>query len=141
GGSGYTRGASSSRLTEPTSPSFNTTASRETQLAGTGSPNKCAAGVAITPAVQVTARDGQGNTATGFTGNVTVAIGANPSGGTLAGTATVAAVSGGSEERRVGKERGGRGWRVGGSRSGLTGPRATALNVTAGKATQADYMS
>src|SRR5207245_3676692 len=65
-----------------------------TQLVFTGQPSNTAAGVAITPAVQVTARDGQGNTATGFTGNVTVAIGANPSGGTLAGRTSARAESG-----------------------------------------------
>src|SRR5207302_1506810 len=57
-------------------------------------PSTTAAGAAITPAVQVTAQDAQGNTATGFTGNVTVAIGTNPSTGTLEGTKGVAAVAG-----------------------------------------------
>src|SRR2546429_7714200 len=52
------------------------------------------AGAAITPAVEITAQDGSGNTATGFTGNITVAIGTNPSSGTLSGTKTVAAVAG-----------------------------------------------
>src|SRR5439155_141384 len=85
---------SSDLLADPTSTAFNITAGSATQLVFTGQPSNTAAGAAITPAVQVTARDGQGNTATGFTGNVTVAIGTNPSGGTLAGTATVAAVSG-----------------------------------------------
>src|SRR2546427_4257410 len=46
-------------------------------------PTNTAAGASITPAVQVTALDGQGNTATGFTGNVTIALGANPGSGTL----------------------------------------------------------
>ena len=48
------------------------------------------------PAIQVTARDAQGNTATGFIGNVTVVItgGSGTAGATLSGTRTVAAVSG-----------------------------------------------
>src|SRR2546429_7176045 len=46
------------------------------------------AGGSITPAVEVTAHDANGNTATGFTGNVTLAIGTNPAGGALSGTAT-----------------------------------------------------
>src|SRR5439155_396405 len=57
-------------------------------------PSTTTAGTAITPAVEVTAQDGNGNTATGFTGNITVAIGTNPSSGTLTGTLTHAAVSG-----------------------------------------------
>ena len=51
------------------------------------------AGSAITPAVQVTARDRIGTTTTTFTGSVTIAIGTNPPGGTLSGSATVAAVA------------------------------------------------
>jgi len=42
----------------------------------------------------VTARDAFGNVATGFTGNVTLAIGSNPGGGTLNGTTTVTAAAG-----------------------------------------------
>src|SRR5205814_5751316 len=52
------------------------------------------AGANITPAIEVTARDANGNTAIGFTGNVTLAIGTNPSGGALSGTATHAASGG-----------------------------------------------
>ena len=48
----------------------------------------------MTPAVQVTAKDAQNNTATGFTGTVTVAIGTNPAGGNLSGTKTIIAVGG-----------------------------------------------
>ena len=44
--------------------------------------------------MQVSARDAFGNAATAFTGPVTVAIGTNPTGGSLSGTATVAAVAG-----------------------------------------------
>src|SRR5205814_1317520 len=57
-------------------------------------PSTTPAGAAITPAVQVTAQDAQGNTASGFTGNVTVAIGTNPGTGTLGATLTHAAGDG-----------------------------------------------
>jgi len=50
--------------------------------------------------VEVTARDAFGNVATGFAGNVTLAIGSNPGGGTLGGTTTVAAVAGSRASRR-----------------------------------------
>src|SRR5207302_711266 len=50
-------------------------------------------GASITPAVQVTARDASGNTATQFTGNITVSL-ANPGGATLGGVPTHAAVAG-----------------------------------------------
>jgi hypothetical protein len=42
----------------------------------------------------VTAHDDAGNRVTSFTGTVTIAIGTNPSGGTLSGTTAVLAVSG-----------------------------------------------
>jgi len=58
-------------------------------------PSAATAGIVITPRVEVTARDAQGNTATGFTGGVTVTIGNNPSGtGILTGTNPVPAVGG-----------------------------------------------
>src|SRR5207249_7891162 len=91
-GTGYTlagRGGGST-----TSAAFNITAGTATQLVFSVQPTPTVAGAAITPDVQVTAQDGNGNTATGFTGNVTVAIGTNPSSGALSGTLTHAAVAG-----------------------------------------------
>jgi len=64
------------------------------KLAFTVQPTSAVAGAGITPSVQVTALDANDNTATGFTGNITVAIGTNPGGGALTGTATVAATAG-----------------------------------------------
>src|SRR5206468_852754 len=90
--SGYTLTATGAGST--TSTAFNITAGTATQLVFSVQPSTTSAGAAITPAVQVTALDASNNTATGFTGNVTVAIGTNPSGGTLAGTTTQAAVRG-----------------------------------------------
>ena len=78
-----------------------------TQLAFTIQPSNTGAGSVISPAVQVTAQDAIGNTVTSFNGAVTIAIGLNPVGGTLAGTKSVVASHGvavRSEERRVGKE-------------------------------------
>src|SRR5207249_8180925 len=65
-----------------------------TQRVFTLQPTTATAGGTIKPAVRVTARDALGNTATGFVGNVTVAIGTNPAGGTLGGTRTFAAIAG-----------------------------------------------
>ncbi len=49
---------------------------------------------AMSPSVVVAAQDAFGNTKTGYTGTVTIALSANPSGGTLSGTLSVAAVAG-----------------------------------------------
>src|SRR5207247_9989689 len=64
------------------------------KLVFTVQPSNAAAGAAITPGVQVTVQDAQGNTVTTATTSITVAIGTNPASGTLAGTKTVAAVNG-----------------------------------------------
>src|SRR5205814_987471 len=93
-GTGYTLTGAATGLTGATSAAFNITPGAARQLVFTVQPTNATAGAAISPAVRVTARDAQGNTATGFAGNVTVAIGANPGGGTLSGTATAAAVAG-----------------------------------------------
>src|SRR5437016_4051858 len=96
-GTGYTLTASSGQLTRATSNAFNIEAPPPppaTHLGFRQQPTSTEAGAAITPAVTVAALDAAGNTVTGFTGNVTLAIGTNPSGGTMTGRGPVAAVSG-----------------------------------------------
>src|SRR2546430_13169341 len=92
-----------------------------------------AAGAAITPAVQVTAQDAQGNTATEFTGNVTVAIGTNPGSGTLAGTATVAASAGVASFTNLSINKVGTGYTL--TATGAGSATSAAFNITAGTAT------
>src|SRR5207302_1583448 len=93
-GQAYTLTATSGSLPPGTSSVFDITPGAATRLQFTVQPSNTAAGATITPAVRVTARDGKGNVATGFTDTVTVAIGTNPGGATLAGTAKLAAVAG-----------------------------------------------
>src|SRR5258708_7367898 len=70
------------------------TTSVATKLAFTEQPGATAAGADIAPALQVTIQDASGNTVTSATTRVTVALGTNPSGASLFGTLTVAAVNG-----------------------------------------------
>lgn len=63
-------------------------------LAFTVQPTETTEGMAITPAVQVTALTNTDKTVTGFADNIIIAIGANPNGANLSGTTTVAAVAG-----------------------------------------------
>src|SRR2546423_357637 len=91
-GTGYTLTATGAG--SATSAAFNITAGTATALVFSVQPSNTVAGAPLTPAAQLTAQDARGNTATGFTGNITVAIGTNPGGGTLSGTATVAATGG-----------------------------------------------
>src|SRR4029077_16375551 len=93
------------------------------------------AGAAITPAVRVTAQDAQGNTAVGFTGMVTVAIGANPGGGTLAGRARVAAVSGVATFSNLSINKVGTGYTLTAAATGPAGATSTPFDVSPGAPT------
>src|SRR5438874_9186796 len=90
-GTGYTLTAVATGLTTGSSSVFNVTPGAASRLVFTVQPTPTVAGATITPAVQVTAQDAHGNTATAFSGNVTVAIGTNAGGGVLSGTTNVAA--------------------------------------------------
>src|SRR5204863_4878941 len=91
---------------------------------------------AITPAVQVAARDALGNTATAFRGNVTVAIATNPAGGTLMGTATVAAVSGVATFSTLSIDRTGTGYTLAATAAGVTPATSAGFKIAPGAASQ-----
>ena len=128
-GTGYTLTASASGLTAAVSGSFNITPAAAAALFFTVQPTTTTAGATITPAVQVTARDALGNTATGFTGMVTIAIGTNPSGGVLSGTATVSASSGIASFSTLSISLAGTGYTLAATASGVTGATSTAFNI------------
>ncbi len=135
-GVGYTLTASATGLTSGTSAPFNIAAGAATALGFTVQPGNTAAGATITPAVQVTAQDGFGNAVSGFSGSVTVAIGTNPSGGSLSGTTTVGAVAGVATFSNLSINNAGNGYTLTASSTGLAGATSTAFNITAGSATQ-----
>src|SRR4029077_4077462 len=93
-GVGYTLVFSSPGLTAREINTFNISPAAAARVVFTVQPTSTTAGSIIAPAVQVTAQDAFGNVATGFTGNVTVAIGSNPGSSSLGGTSTIAAVGG-----------------------------------------------
>jgi hypothetical protein len=128
-GNGYRLRATSSGLTAVNSAVFNITIVTPTQLVFTVPPSNATAGTAITPAVRVTAEDAAGNTATTFTGNVTLAIGTNPGGGTLTGGGPVAAVSGVATFSSVSIDKAGTGYTLTAS-SGTLGGTSPAFNIT-----------
>src|SRR5438094_121949 len=132
-GNGYTLTASASALTGPASPPFTSSAPPPppaTNLAFTTQPQSTQAGQTM-PAVKVTARDASGNVVTGFTGTITVALGANPGGGTLAGTKSVAAVSGVATFSTLSINNAGTGYTLVASAAGLTGATRAAFNIAA----------
>jgi len=87
-------------------------------------------GAAITPPVVVTARDAFTNTATGFTGTVTVGIGNNPGGATLGGTNTVNAAAGVATFPGLTLNQAGIGYTLTAAASGLTGATSAAFDIS-----------
>src|SRR2546425_1279094 len=135
-GTGYTLIASATGLTPGTSTAFNVTSGAAARLVFTGQPNTAVAGVVITPAVQVTVEDTLGNAVTNATNVVTVAIGTNPGGGTLAGTMlSKAAVSGVATFRDLSINKAGTGYTLIATTAGLTGATSNAFNITGGTPT------
>jgi hypothetical protein len=80
----------------------------------------------------VTARDAQGNTATSFTGTVTVAIGTNPAGGTLSGTKSVAALAGVATFSALSIDKAGNGYTLTATASGVGSAVSAQFNITTG---------
>ncbi|PYP07464.1 MAG: hypothetical protein DMD59_14705, partial [Gemmatimonadetes bacterium] len=102
-----------------------------TQLAFTVQPSNATAGSTISPPVQVAARDGAGNTDATFSGTITVALGTNPSGGTLSGTRSVAAVNGVASFSNLSIDRAGSGYTLTATATGLTGATSASFTITA----------
>lgn len=92
---GYSLIASSGALTAVTSPSFNINPPRvPAKLAFTVPPDATTVGLTIVPTVRVEIQDASGKTVTSATNPVTLKLGVNPTGATLAGTLTTNAVNG-----------------------------------------------
>jgi hypothetical protein len=106
-----------------------------TQLIFSTNPVSANAGVAISPSIVVTAKDALGAIATSFGGSVTLAIGTNPSGGSLSGTVTVAAVSGVATFAGISINNVGVGYTLTASSSPLSPATSTAFNITSPAAT------
>jgi hypothetical protein len=137
-GTGYTLSATATGLVGAfASASFNITPNVATQLVFTAQPSNRTAGVAIAPAVVVTARDFKGNTATGFTGSVAIAIGTNAGpGGVLSGTASLNATAGVANFSTLSINKSGIGYTLTASSGILTGATSAAFNIIAGAATK-----
>ena len=134
-GTSYELTATAAGLPTATSASFDITAGAATQLVVTLQPSTTTARATITPQVEVTARDALGNTADGFTGNVTVAIGTNPAGGTLSGTTTLAAVAGVASFATLSIDQAGIGYTLTATAGGLPPVTSTPFNITPGAGT------
>ena len=130
-GTGYTLAATASGLAGSTSAAFDVTPAAAAALEFGQQPTNVAADAAIAPAVTVRLLDAFGNLTTS-TANVTVAIGTNPSAGTLSGTTTVAAVSGIATFSTLSINKVGVGYTLTAASGALTGATSAAFNVTHG---------
>ncbi|MCY1015011.1 beta strand repeat-containing protein [Pyxidicoccus sp. MSG2] len=128
-GTGYTLTASATGLTAGTSAAFNVTAGAANRLVFTVQPSRSSVAVPISPAVQVAVQDGFGNTVTSASDSITVALGNNPSGATLAGTLTVAASGGVASFADLTVSAGGNGYTLTVSAPGLLGATSAAFDA------------
>src|SRR5207302_1675527 len=126
-GTGYTLTATGAGST--TSTAFNITAGTAKQLVVNVPRGTTTCGAALPTAVQVTAKDASGNTATGFTGNLHSAPGRRPCDLTLSGTKTVAAVAGVATFSGLSIDKAGTGYTL--SATGAGSATSTAFNITA----------
>ena len=134
-GTGYTLAASATSLTSATSNGFNVFGTA-TKLAFTTQPSLVAAGSSITPAVTVSVEDSLGNVVPTATSQVTIAIGTNPSAGTLGGTLTVAAVNGVATFSSLNINKTGTGYTLMATATNLTAATSSAFNVNPGAASK-----
>jgi PKD repeat protein len=129
--SGYTLTAAAPELHPDTSGAFSVMPAPATELAFTAQPSAAMQDSAIKPPVKITAYDSLGNVATNFTGAITLALGANPGGGTLSGGAPVNAVNGVATFPNLSVDQPGNGYTLRATASGLTAATSSAFNVTA----------
>jgi hypothetical protein len=135
-GAGYTLTATLGGVPQVASATFAITPAAAAKLSFTVQPVNTAAGSAITPAVKVTALDQFDNVATNFTGNVTAAIGTNPTSGTLSGTVTIAAATGVATFSTLSIDSAGTGYTLTATSAGLTDATSSTFNIVPGAATR-----
>jgi len=109
-----------------------------THLGFTQQPQTTQAGATITPPVQVAALDASEHVVQGFTGAITLALGANSGGGTLSGGAPVSAVNGVATFPNLSVDQPGNGYTLRATSSGLTAATSNAFNATAPPPTTGD---
>ena len=106
-----------------------TTVAPPAKLAITVQPGNAAAGSSIAPAITVSIEDAQGNVVTTATNQITIAIGTNPSAGTLSGTAQATAVNGVATFSNLSINNPGAGYTLAASATALSGATSSAFNV------------
>ena len=131
-GVGYTLTATSSGLINATSAAFNEvgSASAPTQLAFNVQPSNVAANAVISPAMLVVVEDVNGTIVGSASNSVTLTLGANPGGATLAGALTVSAVNGVATFSNVSLNNTGTNYTLIAQAGGLTNATSAQFSVT-----------
>src|SRR5947208_10285930 len=137
-GTGYTLVATATGVRGATSPAFAVAPATAARLAFTAQPHTATVDSVLKPPAQVTALDSLGNVATSFAADVTVALAANASGGTLGGTTTVPATSGVATFADISVNRAGKGYRLTASAGQLTGATSDPFDIIAAPPTTGD---
>ena len=101
-----------------------------THLAFTVQPTSTTAGLVITPGVVVAAQNSSGNADTTYANSVTVAIGANPVGGTLSGTLTITSARGVATFSNLSINNAGTGYTLTAAAPLLTPATSATFNIT-----------
>jgi hypothetical protein len=123
-GTGYTLNASATGLTPAVSSQFNVILPAN-KLAFLVQPTSTNPGALIVPSVQVAVEDTNGRVVPGATNAITIAIGTNPSSGTLGGTATATPVNGVATFPNLTVSARGNGYTLVATAAGLPGVTAT----------------
>ena len=129
-GSGYTLTANDGALTGAASSGFNITVGAAVKLAFSQQPGNTAAGASISPALTVVVQDANGNTVSGDTSNVSLAITTNPGGGTLSGVTAVAAANGVATFGGLSIDKAGNGYVLTATDGTLTSAAGNSFNIT-----------
>lgn len=136
-GNGYTlTTTNTSSLVNATSTTFNISVGAAAKLAFTTQPGNGTGGSALSTQPVVTVQDAGGNTVTSDTSKVTVAIGTNPSNGTLSGTTQVNAVNGVASFANLAIDKAGNGYTLNATDGLLTSAASNTFNITVGSATK-----
>jgi hypothetical protein len=131
-GTGYTLKATSGSLSTATSAALTITAGAATQVAFVVVPSTGTAGAPLTPSVQVAVQDALGNVVTSFSGTITLALGANPAGGTLSGTSSRTTSAGVATFSDLSLDKAGTGYTLVASATALTQATSAALAIQPG---------
>lgn len=135
-GVGYTLTVSGDGLSAVTSAPFDITTGPVAKLAFGQQPVAAIAGVAIAPAVQVTALDAQDNPVSDATAEVTLTLGTNPGSATLSGTLTATQVNGVATFPDLSLDQAGAGYTLTASATGLAAVTSASFDVVPGQTTR-----